>query len=169
MYKIYKIEDIHGKIYIGKTKQKMSYRFKTHQNHQLINFNCSSSKLDLDFCIVNILEDNILKEDSKDRERYYINHYDCVNERKLNCHLDQYKKQKKKEYKLKNKDKIDIYNQLYRDTHKEEIKKLNKEYKEKNKTKINHYKNKVYHYQTSWGGEKRTNNNLLMINLDIFN
>ena len=44
-----------------------------------------------------LLEDNILKEYSKERERYYINHYDCVNINKLNG----YNKVKKKEYILK--------------------------------------------------------------------
>ena len=44
-----------------------------------------------------------------------------------------------------------------------------KEYTEKNRNKLNNNKLKLYHYQNSWGGDKRRNNNLLMINLDIFN
>ena len=107
MYKIYKIEDIHGKIYIGKTKQKMSKRFSTHKNDKEMQKRyCSSEKLDLDFCIVNILEDNILKEDGKERERYYINHYDSVNQLKLNGRDKVKQKEYDTKYKLKNKDKI---------------------------------------------------------------
>ncbi len=40
-------------------------------------------------------------------------------------------------------------------------------YKEKG-DKIKNYNRKVYHYQSSWGGDARSNNNLLSISLDIF-
>jgi len=161
MYKIYKIEDIHGKIYIGKTKVEISRRLRQHRygkdNYRL----CSSTKLDLDFCIITILEDNILKEDSKERERYYINHYDCVNIIKLNGRdkvkrkkYDLLRYPKQKEYILKNKDKI---NQRTRIRYK------------CNKDEINERKRIRYKYQSSWGGSIKYDNNLLMINLNIFN
>ena len=159
MYKIYKIEDIHGKIYIGKTKLKISYRFNLHKENK--NDDCSSRFLDLDFCIVNILEDNILKEDSKERERYYINHYDCVNIIKLNGRdkvkrkkYDLLRYPKQKEYILKNKDKINERTRI--------------RYK-CNKDEINERKRIRYKYQSSWGGSIKYDNNLLMINLNIFN
>ena len=74
----------------------------------------------------------------KEREKYWINQIDCVNIIKLNFD--------KKEY--------------------------NNEWCERNREKVKEYK-KVYHkknhqYQKSWGGDKRYNNNLLKIDITLF-
>ena len=72
-----------------------------------------------------------------------------------------------KKYFQNNKEKIYIQRSKY-------CKEYNKEYHKKNKHKINkdikNNNNKIYYnYSCSWGGDKRYNNNLLCINLDIFN
>ena len=38
----------------------------------------------------------------------------------------------------------------------------------KARQKHNIYKNKIYHYRNSWGGDERRNNNLLCIDLNVF-
>tara|TARA_R110002096_G_scaffold363563_1_gene556707 strand:+ start:172 stop:600 length:429 start_codon:yes stop_codon:yes gene_type:complete len=49
---------------------------------------------------------------------------------------------------------------------KEYYKKFNKKNREKNKD----YANNLYHYQNSWGGDKRRDNNLLLIDVEgLFN
>ena len=38
-----------------------------------------------------------------------------------------------------------------------------------NKKQIRQYQNDNYKYKSSWGGDKRTNNNLLLIDVNLFN
>ena len=64
MYKIYKIEDCNGLIYIGKTKQSISRRIATHKDDKKRDNSCSSKQLDFLNSSVTILEDNITEEDS---------------------------------------------------------------------------------------------------------
>ena len=80
--KIYCIEDINGLKYVGKTNDKNKSLCKRMWRHRNGN-NCSSKKLDLNNCEVKILEE-CDKINSKERERYWINNIDCVNECKLN-------------------------------------------------------------------------------------
>ena len=152
MYKIYKIEDCNGLIYIGKTIQNVNDRFIKHKSNKKIKItDCSSHKLDLFNSSVTILEDNITEEDSFEKERYYINSFDCVNV----CKLIIDKKEYNKKYRSKQEN-IDIEKKgraLYRLTHKEEIKKA-----EQTRRK----------YQSSWGGNRSSSNNLLRININLF-
>ena len=80
---IYCIEDINDLKYVGKTKQKIQYRHSNHLSDKYRNHGCSSSKLHLEHSIIYLLEE-CSEEDSKEREQYWINNIDCVNERKLN-------------------------------------------------------------------------------------
>jgi hypothetical protein len=43
-----------------------------------------------------------------------------------------------------------------------------KEWQEDNKEKIKRYKKQKYKYESSWGGDKRAHNNLLMIDPNLF-
>ena len=47
-------------------------------------------------------------------------------------------------------------------------KKHDKQYYIDNKDKVREHEKQCYHYQKSWGGDKRRNNNLLEIDIDIF-
>ena len=138
--KIYCITDIDGLNYIGSTIQKyVSQRINHHRWRKKNNGNCSSNKLNLDNCFVNILEEcdkNIRKE----REQYWIDNTNCVN--KLNALFD-----KKQDY-IKNKDK-------------------RKEWM-KNNFDMKKYSSNRQEYYKSWGGDKRWNNNLLAINVNLF-
>jgi len=75
MVKIYEIIDCNGLRYIGSTTQKyLCQRLAGHRSNK----NCSSSKLDLDNCHINLLEE-CDKSVRKVREQYWIDHLDCVN------------------------------------------------------------------------------------------
>ena len=76
---IYCIEDINDLKYVGKTKQKLNKRFQSH----LSNKSCSSKKLNLYNAIIYPLEE-CEEENAREREQYWINKIECVNEYKLN-------------------------------------------------------------------------------------
>ena len=116
MITIYCIEDINDLKYVGSTKQNIEVRLTRHRYAKLTNKNCSSKNLNLENCIIYSLE---TCDETKrlERERYWINQMDCVNQIKLICDkkIDQrtyYEKNKEKirkrklEYYHKNKDKI---------------------------------------------------------------
>ena len=84
MYTIYCIEDINDLKYVGSTKLKLNKRLNKHRCDKNKNHYYSSSKLDLDNCKIYSLETDVSKKDKKERERYWINHIDCVNEIKFN-------------------------------------------------------------------------------------
>lgn len=84
MIKIYLIEDIHGLKYVGSTKkEKIISRLYDHRaEKKKQRKNTTSHKLDLYNCEISILEecdDDIRYE----REKYWINNIDCVNETKF--------------------------------------------------------------------------------------
>ena len=79
---IYCIEDINDFKYIGKTNQPINSRLSQHRADLRRKTN-SSSKINLYNCIIYKLEE-CLEDLSKERERYWINKIDCVNEKKLN-------------------------------------------------------------------------------------
>jgi len=101
MVSIYLIEDINDLKYVGSTTKKLNDRLTGHRyDKKTRNTYCSSSKLNLYNCIIIELE-RCNKEDKKERERYWINKMDCVNELKLNFDQKEYdknNKDKKKEY-----------------------------------------------------------------------
>ena len=105
MVTIYCIEDCNSLKYVGSTKQKLNRRLSRHKSDKKRNHWCSSSKLDLDNCKIYSLETDVSEKDKKERERYWINHIDCVNKYKLNGR----NKEKWKEYIQKNKDKKKEY------------------------------------------------------------
>ena len=94
MYTIYCIEDCNSLKYVGSTKHTINIRLSQHKcakNKKLLC--CSSIKLNLDNCKIYSLETDVSKSQKKERERYWINKIDCVNEKKLNgIDMDKYKK-----------------------------------------------------------------------------
>ena len=101
MVSIYLLEDCDGLKYVGSTITKLNVRLSGHRSDKKSAKNCSSSKLNLDNCIIIVLE-RCNKAERKERERYYINEIDCVNQMKLNGR----DKEKQKEYREKNKEQI---------------------------------------------------------------
>jgi len=140
MISIYCIEDINGLKYVGSTNQTLIRRFVQHKADKKMNRNCSSKLLDLDNCKIYELEE-CDESNRKEREQYWINNTDCVNQR----------------------------NRIFDKQYQEHIKEYQKQYNIKNKERKKQYNIKIYHYQNSWGGEKRTHNNLLKIDLSLFN
>ena len=136
-YKIYLIEDCKGLKYVGCTKHNLNRRLSSHKSDKKIGRYCSSCKLNLDDCRI-ICIDECNKEDKKDKESYWINRIDSVNDVRLDFNHKEYNK----EYQKKNK---------------EYFKEYSKEYRQKYSV-----------YQNSWGGDSRYNNNLLKIDINIF-
>jgi len=117
------IEDCDGLKYVGSTTRPLNERLSGHKSHKKTGKNISSSKLNLDNCIITQLEQCNL-EHKKERERFWINGLDCVNQLKLNFDKE-YNKEYHKEWYEKNKEK-------------------KKEYREKNKEKQKHYHKNKY-------------------------
>ena len=120
---IYCIEDINDLKYVGKTKQKLNDRYKAHKSDKYLNKGCSSSKLHLEHSIIYLLEE--CEEDlAKEREQYWIETIDCVNEynavRKLT--KEEYNKQYQIEYRKKNKEKHNAYKREWRKLKKQQSK-----------------------------------------------
>ena len=116
---IYCIEDINDLKYVGKTVQKLDRRWKRHisDNYNPNAHGTYSYKLHLEHSIIYPLEE--CEEDlSKEREQYWINKLDCVNQnnpvrkstkeytKKWNDNNKEKKRQQQKRYREKNKDKI---------------------------------------------------------------
>ncbi len=104
--KIYCIEDKDGLKYIGKTKKKyLCNRMSEHRADKKRNQCCSSKKLDLEHSRIYLIEE-CEDSNSTEREKYWINNTECVNECKLNLwlnnekkyHQDYYQKNKEKKY-----------------------------------------------------------------------
>ena len=157
---IYLIEDINDLKYVGSTKSKLNVRLSQHKYHKKIQHHCSSNKLNLYNSIITELE-KCNEENRKEREQYWINKIDCVNQLKLNFDLKQYHK----EYREKNKEEIKEYKKEYNKEHyeknKEEIKIKNKEYNKlhwycqdckcivKKCNKSHHLKSQKHHLNTN--------------------
>tara|TARA_R100000654_G_scaffold73230_1_gene105810 strand:+ start:3654 stop:4019 length:366 start_codon:yes stop_codon:yes gene_type:complete len=121
MVTIYCIEDINDLKYIGSTEQKLHRRLTGHKQDKKKNKNCSSRHLNLEYCIIYSLETCDI-ENRKEREKYWINNIDCVNERKLNGRDDE-------KYKAYNK----IYQQNLSEEKLEEKRKYNRDWCKKNR------------------------------------
>lgn len=81
-YKIYCIEDINDLKYVGSTGEKyLGSRLSSHRRDKRIGHYCSSSKLNLCYCFITLLEETDKKNRYK-REKYWINEIDCINSRK---------------------------------------------------------------------------------------
>ena len=112
MVTIYCIEDCNSLKYVGSTKQKLNRRLSRHKSDKKRNHWCSSSKLDLDNCKIYSLE-SCNESNRSERERYWINHIDCVNEYKLNSMTTEYTKQYYKQWCDNNKDQKKKFNKEY--------------------------------------------------------
>jgi hypothetical protein len=127
MVKIYCIEDINDLKYVGSTKQKLNDRLLSHRSGKRRGESvrgCSSKHLNLDNCIIYQLEECV-EDLRKERERYWINKLDCVNQKKLNGRDMEKQKEQKKEYYQR-------------------IKEHRKEYYNKNKSEINRKRRERY-------------------------
>jgi len=128
MVSIYGIEDINDLIYVGSTKQKyLSNRLSKHRDYRKRNIYCSSSKLNLDYCIIYELE-RCNEENRKEREQYWINKLDCVNEN--NPVKDE---NKQKEWRVKNKEHLLEYKRQYQKNNREKFNIRQREYRRKKK------------------------------------
>jgi len=83
MNRIYEIVDCNGLRYVGRTARTLRRRLVRHINDKEKGKYYSSSKLDLDNCDINLLEvcDDSVK---KEREQYWMDKLDCVNDRRAN-------------------------------------------------------------------------------------
>ena len=82
MYKIYKILNEDGKIYIGSTKQNLNNRFSSHKCQiKSGKSRCSNKNFNMDTATIELIEEmnNCQRKDVLYRERYYIETTDCVN------------------------------------------------------------------------------------------
>tara|TARA_R110002126_G_C10215879_1_gene478492 strand:+ start:43 stop:570 length:528 start_codon:yes stop_codon:yes gene_type:complete len=170
MYKIYRIVDnTNGNIYIGKTKQKyLSKRLGQHKTRM----NCMSSKIikNGDYKIELIEE-----TDDETRERYWIENTECINKQIPGRTYDEWYRdnkeiisEKQKKYRKKNKENIKERDANYYKNNKQHIIDTSKKNRDKNKDRCKEQCNTRYHYRATWGGDERHNNNLLMIDPNLF-
>lgn len=146
MVVIYAIEDINDLIYVGSTKKKLYQRLSAHRTSKKSNTYraCSSKKLNLEYCIIYELE--ICEEkDRNEREQYWIDKLDCVNEKNTFFDNKEYQRKYQKERYNKNKEEINKSRRESRDKNKEERNRKNREYKQKNKDVINKKQRERYH------------------------
>ena len=162
--KIYKIIDnTNNNIYVGSTTKTLKERLDNH----IKNLNCVSRDIikNNDFKI-ELIEYYPCKNKQELlwRERYYIENNDCINKllpiitkKEKEDYINSWRRDKYKK----------INNEEYR---KKENERLNKLYHEKLKDKrIIYYKDKNA-WIKSWGGDLRSNNNnLLRIDVNLFN
>ena len=120
MVSIYCIEDINDLKYVGSTIQKLNRRFLSHKYGKENNKGCSSQKLNLYNCIIYELE-KCNESNRKERERYWINHIDTVNENKLNFDKNEHNRKQGKEYYQKIKEKKKQYRKEHYKNNKDEI------------------------------------------------
>jgi hypothetical protein len=149
MYKIYCIIDnTNDNVYIGKTKQKLYSRISVHRSDfKRGKYVSSHIILKNENWSYKLLEDDLDEYEAKIQEAFYIQNTDnCINEKRL-------------KYGRGNADP-------------EKMKTANKEWVEKNKDHRKDYMKKynlnIRNYKKSWGGDPRNNNNLLMIDVDLF-
>ena len=154
--KIYKIVDnTNNNVYIGSTIQTLPQRLGTHRHRKT----CKSR------LIINNGDYNIIlienypcesKEQLELRERYFIKNNECINKIIPG--------RSRKEYNEDNKEYISKQKKEYREKNKEYVLKYEKNYRENNKEKIKEKRE----YTNSMGGDPRSNNNLLLIDPNLF-
>ncbi len=150
IFKIYKIEDCDGLIYVGATSQTLKHRLRQHRYDQEVERNnCSSGLLKLDHCTITEIESNIPSEKRKERERYWINFINSVNLRTLDNELK--RPEKAKAYYNKNKDKI------LQQRHEKYISRKGKKFQSRSKVKYITYdkRHHVWKYQGGLHGNFR--------------
>jgi hypothetical protein len=101
------------------------------------------------------------------RERYYIDNTDCIN--KVRCYISkEERKQYEKEYALKNKDIINEKSKLWYQNNKDKKLEYDKKYREDKKEEKQKYFIEHSIYKKTWGGDPRSENNLLKIHVNLF-
>jgi|9_EtaG_2_1085328.scaffolds.fasta_scaffold14219_3 ATP-dependent helicase YprA (DUF1998 family) len=100
LVKIYLLEDINDLRYVGQTPRRMNQRLSEHRYDKKRGSSCSSRKLNLHNVTWKILEE-VPADEAYDRESYWINHYDTVNE------LRNQSKEQRRQYKI-------LYQRKYR-------------------------------------------------------
>jgi len=107
MVTIYCIEDINDLKYVGSTTRPLNIRLTQHRSDKRRQKYYTSSKLNLEYCIIYSLEE-CDEENKKQREQYWIDEIDCVNEKNTIIDYEQYWIN----YRKNNKEKIKERNKL---------------------------------------------------------
>ena len=161
--KIYLIEDCNGLKYVGSTKNILKYRLTEHRSHKRNELPCSSKLLDLDNSTISLLEE--CDECNRGvREQYWIDQTECVN--LFNSTFDRTKYMK--QYLIEHREKITNRQSKHYIDKRDEILQKRKQYYLVNKAKRKDYQSQYRMFQHSWGGDKRNHNNLLQIDLTLF-
>jgi hypothetical protein len=151
--KIYKlIDNTNNDIYIGSTTQSLARRLRKHksdsknygkiQTKRVIKYSSHSIIMNGDYSI-SLLEDFACntKDELRQKEQEWIDKTECINSQRA-----------------------------YRSP--EYIEKYNRDWFKKrainDKAKIKQYKHDLFQYQSSWGGSRNSENNLLKIDYDLF-
>lgn len=188
--KIYKlIDNTNGNIYIGSTVQPL---YKRKSQHKAVGNNKCVSK----FIIDNGDYDIILienypcksKEELLMRERYYIDNTDCINknipgrsgaewyqdnkerilEKAKNKVKTDDRKEYEKDYALQNKDIINKKSKVWYQSNKDKKAEYDKKYRDDKKEEKQKYFREHSIYKKTWGGDPRSENNLLKIDVNLF-
>jgi len=150
--KIYKIiDETNGDVYIGSTTNSLKKRWNHHHIFKYYNkLKCN--------CKIILIEDYPCssKRELEEREQYYIDNTDCINKTdavmKIDDRIIKTRQRAKKSY-HNNKEKRKQQIQSWRDDRRDEVLQ---------------YQINLRNYQISFGGDKRYNNNLLMIDPNLF-
>ena len=166
MYKIYKISNDKGDVYYGSTKQTLQQRL---YNHTTKGENSKSYLVLHSNYKISLMEGNIpSRHIALIREGYYIANFNCVNRHNPDpwIYKNITERRLKKEYADSDRGK-EVQHNWY-EKNKEKCKAKSKRQRETNREELKEWKKKHYKYQSSWGGNKYTHNNLLIISIDIF-
>jgi hypothetical protein len=159
--------------YIGSTTQKLNRRVRDgHTCFKIYNF-------DINNYSVKVLEEIDFKNKLElyKLEQKYIDKYDCVNIKNTPISFSLSKKEADKQYYEKNKDERIKKASEYQKTDKAKLqrkKRYNnnkdkfKQYSKDNKERINEKRKELRERKITWGGDPRSNNNLLQIDVNIF-
>jgi len=90
-YKIYKLTGENDKFYFGKTTQDLPRRLASHKSHKKRNRKITSNLLDNP--TIELMEE-CDESNVTERERYYIENFDCVNKQRPGVNAEEIKKQK---------------------------------------------------------------------------
>lgn len=159
--KIYKlICNTSGKTYYGSTCFELHLRLQQH----ISNSKCSSYEIiknkNYEIILVEKYPSNN-KDELLKRERFYIENNDCVN-RNIPTRTElEHRQEHRGECRIRSKE--------WRKKNPDKFKKQMDDYRHLNRDKLISYKKKVYHYRNSWGGDERRYNNLLRIDINLFN
>ena len=180
--KIYKIVGEDGSTYYGSTTEKyINNRLAKHRFTTSTAYTKIMSQMEFTIEIIEEFPCSS-KQELEDREAYYIRNYECVNKNIPNRTPNEYridnidkKIQQMKQYYIDNRDKIKQYYIDNRDKQLQQMKQYyidnrdkQLQYKIDNRDKIKQCNFERYHYINSWGGDPRSQNNLLQIDINIF-